>query len=85
MRYERRQPARALGWHLSLPQRGRLVLHFAAPAPITAGLLVGNVSLLAQGDRDALLRQEQSRAGADDPPANNDDIDAGGQGLIGRD
>jgi hypothetical protein len=66
-------------------QFARIACHLPAPAPIATRLLVGNASLLAQCDRDALLRQEQRRAGADDPTANNDDIDAGGQGLIGGD
>jgi hypothetical protein len=66
-------------------QFARIARHLPAPAPIAARLLVGNVSLLAQCDRNALPCQEQRRTGADDPTANNDDINAGRQGLIGGD
>src|SRR6516162_5256915 len=66
-------------------QFARIARHLPAPAPVAARLLVGNVSLLAQCNQNALPCQEQRRTGADDPTANNDDIDAGRQGLIGGD
>ena len=59
--------------------------HLAAPAPIAARLLAGDVALLAQHHRDAALRQEQGRASADDAAADDHDIGAGRQFLVGWD
>jgi hypothetical protein len=66
-------------------QFARIARHFSAPPPVTAGLLVGNASLLAQCDRYAFPRQEQCRAGADDAAADHDNVDARGQRVIRRD
>ena len=63
----------------------RVAGHLAAPAPVAARLLAGDVALLAQHRRDAALRQEQSRAGADNAAADDDDIRLGRQFLVGRD
>ncbi len=58
--------------------------HFAAPAPIAARLLAGDVALLAQHDRNAALRQKKRRAGADDAAADDHDIGAGRELFVGR-
>ena len=50
--------------------------HFAAPAPITAGLFAGDMPLLAQRHRDPLFREKQGRAGADDAAADDYNISA---------
>ena len=59
--------------------------HLAAPAPVAARLLAGDVALLAQHGRDAPLGEEQRRAGADDAAADDHDIGLGRQGLVGCD
>jgi hypothetical protein len=64
-------------------QLARIAHHLAAPAPIAARLLAGDVPLLAQNRPDPLLRQEQRRAGADDPAADDHDIGARRQHLVG--
>ena len=61
----------------------RIAAHLAAPAPIAARLLAGDVPLLAQRDRDALFREKQRRAGADDAAADDYDIGARRQRLVG--
>src|SRR5262249_40514367 len=63
----------------------RITHHLAAPAPVTARLLTGNLPLFAQRHRYAPLSQEQGRAGADDPAADDDHIDTAGLALIGAD
>src|SRR5258707_14125622 len=63
----------------------RVAHHLAAPAPIAARLLAGDVALLAQDGRDALLREEQGRARPDDAAADDDDIGAGRKSLVGCD
>ena len=62
----------------------RIAPHLAAPAPVAARLLAGDVALLAQHDRDALAGEEERRAGADDAAADDDDVGARGQFGIGR-
>ena len=54
--------------------------HLAAPAPVAARLLAGDVALLAQHGRDAPLGEEQRGAGADDAAADDHDIGAGPAG-----
>ncbi len=63
----------------------RIPPHLAAPAPIAARLLAGDVPLLAKHGRDPLLRQKEGRAGADDPAADDHDIGARRQRVIGAD
>src|ERR1700678_1760543 len=51
----------------------------AHPAPVAAGLLAGDVALLAQGDGDAPLGESQRRAGTDDAAADDDGARLGGR------
>src|SRR6266446_1004344 len=50
--------------------------HLATPAPVAARLLAGDVPLFAEDDANALLCEEQSGAGTDDPAADDHDIGA---------
>ena len=61
----------------------RVAHHLAAPSPIAARLLAGDVPLLAQRHRDAPLREEEGRAGADNAAADDDHVGARRQGLVG--
>ncbi len=56
----------------------RVAAHFAAPAPVAAGLLAADLPFFAQHHRDALTREEERGADADDAAANDDDLGRGG-------
>src|SRR3954447_6200852 len=59
--------------------------HLAAPAPVATRLLAGDMALPAPQGRDAFLGEKWRRARADNPPADNPDVGAGRQGLVGYD
>ena len=59
--------------------------HDADPAPVAAGLLMADLALLADRDRDPIARQEQCCGDADDAAADDDDVAGGRQGRIGLD
>ena len=61
----------------------RVAAHGAAPAPVAAGLLAADAALLAERGGDALLRQGEHGADADDAAADHHDIDARRQAGIG--
>jgi hypothetical protein len=65
-------------------QLARVAALLAAEAPIATRLLAGNGPLLAERDRDTLLRQEERRRRPDDPAADDDDVDAAWQFAVGR-
>src|SRR5450755_3771253 len=64
-------------------QLARVASHLAAPAPVAARLLAGDVPLLAEHRRNALPREEESGAGADDAAADDDDAGTARQGIVG--
>ncbi len=66
-------------------QFARIAPHLAAPAPIAARLLAGDVPLFAQRDGHPLFRQKQRGARPDDAAADNHDIGAPRQRLVGTD
>ena len=51
-----------------------IAARLAAPAPIAARLLAGDLAFLAEHDRHASLREEKRDARADDAAADDDDI-----------
>ena len=57
----------------------------AAPAPVAARLLAGDLAFLAEGHRDALLRQGQRGTGADDAAPDDDHVGPCGDRGIGGD
>ena len=64
-------------------QLARVTALLPHPAPVATGLLTGYVSLFAQRDVDALLREKPCRGHAEDAAADDDDIggigDSGGR------
>jgi hypothetical protein len=62
----------------------RVAPHAAAPAPVPRRLFAADHALFANGDRDALLRQEQRRRNTDDSPADDHHVSPRRQGGIGR-
>jgi len=52
----------------------RIPAHLAAPAPVAAGLLAGDLALFAQHHRDTFAGEEKRRADADDAAADDDGV-----------
>src|SRR4051812_7218099 len=61
----------------------RIARHLAAPAPVAARLLAGDMTLLAEHRRNALPGEEERGAGADNAAADDDDGGARRKRAIG--
>jgi len=66
-------------------QFAQIAMRRAAPAPVAARLLAGDMSFLADGDRQTLLREKARRADSYDAAPDDDHVDDLGQRLVFRD